>query len=207
MIRYILENDFSTKTPDHIQQMTDSRALFAKELVKNLYENIIYREDFDIADSERASSKFAESILNAKTINQINDSTMVKLPLHISESTIKDTADKLADSISLGWFEEAKWQIVEAKRIEENFTGKDLEKHLAFKFSLFKEFNALDKIQKSDDGSLTEAVIANMDASEKLNLAIRMDAFKNSLSAIGLDITSDKISAKIQEAFDINLIH
>lgn len=224
MITYLFEQDhlersefinsrFREQQANINQNMTpiaEKRELYAKLLVKHLYENMVYREDFETEEKDKASFKFANFIVNSeRVLNNINSKTMNGMPATITEDQIFDLSDSVSDNLTRMWVEDARQQIFEIDTLvvnaEEN--GKKLtENQLSSKFSVFKEFNDLDNIEESNsDADVASAMITNLSPEEKMDLAIKQSAFKNCLENLGVDVNSKIIANRINEEFKRSL--
>lgn len=182
--------------------------LFAKSLVKELYENIVYKEDFDIDPRDAASMLFAESILNYKNVEKVANSFRNRIPAGMTDSEIKEYAKDQADQLTELWAQEAKFQMIEVENLKEECETRNItpsSKYLSEKFGLFREFDDLMSIEKGNDGDFAKAVISEMDNSDKMKLAIRIDTFKNALTSVGIDANEEELNRKVHEAFEKNL--
>lgn len=188
--------------------LESKRELFAKEVVKNLFESFIYNEDFDINEEEKSSTLFADFVLNRSNISNIVKSTTTSFPSSLTESVIKDLAKEASDTLIKAWIEDGRFQMIEMEefinRLSEN--NKEINKDILMKkFPLFREFDYLANVKKSDDCSLTEALINEMTDLERSKLALRINGFKGALNSIGVDVGKESISKRIDEEFEKNL--
>lgn len=224
MITYLFEQDhldrsefinsrFRDKQASINKKMTpiaEKRELYAKLLVKHLYENMVYREEFETDEKDKASFKFANFIVNSeKVLNSISSKTMNGMPVTITEDQIFDLTDSVSDNLTRVWVEDARQQMFEIDNVVANAEEKGrkiTESQLSSRFSLFKEFNALDNIEESNsDADLAAALITNLSPEEKMDLAIKQSAFKNCLENLGVDVKSKVISERINEEFKRSL--
>lgn len=182
--------------------------LFAKSLVKELYENIVYKEDFEIDPRDAASMLFAESILSYKNIEKVAESFKNRIPAGMTDSEIKEYAKTQADQLTEMWAQEAKYQMIEVENLKEECESRNItptSDYISENFSLFREFNDLMTMEKGEDGDFAKAVISEMDNTDKMKLALRIDTFKNALTSVGIDANEDELSKKVHEAFEKNL--
>lgn len=182
--------------------------VFAKSLVSELYENIVYKEDFEISPEESMANLFAESILSYKTVENIAKAYNNRIPASMNNDDLKKYAKDQADQLTEMWAQETKFQMIEIENFKEGCEERGItpsSNFLCENFGLYNEFNNLMNVEKSDDGDFAKAVISEMSNDDKMKLAFRIDTFKNALNSIGVDTSDKDISTKIHEAFEKNL--
>lgn len=193
---------------ESINNIVEKQEKFAKKVVENLYENIVYKEDFEINPEESMANMFAESILNYKTVENIAKVYNNRLPAGMNLDNLKSYAKAEADQLTEMWAQEAKYQMIEIENFTEGCAERGIapsQSYLCENFGLFNEFNNLLNTEKGNDGDFGKAVISEMDNDDKMKLAIRIDTFKNALTSIGVNANDKEISNKIHEAFEKNL--
>lgn len=181
---------------------------FATKVVANLYENIIYKEDFEIKDEDKASVRFARRFVTEGIAHKVCSSILGKTPCNMTESLISESAESAAKNLTKIWVEDAKFQMNEIEVYAESNSLKELpvsEKFLVERFSFFREFDRLKNMTKTADGDVGVALISEMDNKEKMLLAVKINAFKGALGAIGFDTKDQKLSEAIYEEFNKNL--
>ena len=196
------------KTLNPLFEMDNKKMLFARTLVKNIYENIIYKEDFEVEENDSMSSRFANSVITNQVAGEIYKTSISSIPLSAPAERFVEAADILADQLTLDWFDDSRLEMVaadEAIKSNESKGVKVSEGALASKFDVFKEFKVLSEITKTDDGDVSTALISEMSDLEKSKLALKISTFKKCLEAIGIDTKSERMSNIIKEEFNKNL--
>lgn len=191
-----------------IGNIIEKQEKFAKKVVENLYENIVYKEDFEIEYKDKASTRFANKFVTESIANSICKSTLGKIPTNMSDELMTENAKSIADRLTKSWLEDSKYQLIEIENFKETMESRNIplnESIMNEKFGLLKEFNRIHNIQKSEEGDLASALISEMEDKDKMILSMRINAFKGSLDALGFDLNNDKLSTSIYDEFGKNL--
>lgn len=177
---------------------SEKKLQFAKKLVQNLYENSVYREKFEVEEEDKQSYQFANKVVTPKVADTIIANTIKTISPAISEEEINRITDKTADNITELCVHDAKTQIVYInEQVENNSQVKT--KNIKEKFSLYKEFDRISNIKKTDDGNVENFLISEMSQEEIMVQAVKANTFKKSLEHIGLDLSNKTLDDLINE--------
>lgn len=189
-------------------KISESQSIFAKKVVEKLYENIVYKENFDIDSKDKSSTRFSNKFVTESIANKICKSTLGKMPTNMSEETMEESAQFIANNLTKSWTEDSYFQLIEIENFKNTMESKNIqlnEEVMNNKFGLLKEFNKVFNTQKTSDGDVMNALISEMDDKDKMILSMRINAFKGSLDALGFDLNDDKLNNSIYEEFGKNL--
>lgn len=180
--------------------------VYAETFLATLYENIVYAEDFECDLEDLCSYKFARNLLSTQPDlkKKICESTGSKFNSKTSYDVLIDEACASAFSMIKVLFESSSRQMIEVGRLAESEHNVNEEK-LKKMYSLFSEFANLESMNKDENGSLSAALISEMNEDEKMFLALRKDTFKQCLKNVGVDVDTANINKKIDEEFERNL--
>lgn len=188
-----------------LNEFENKKTLYAKSLIKNLYENIVYKEDFEVEESDSLSSKFANIIITGKVANEVFQHSMKTMPTTVTDERVLEMASTVADQLTKDWFEDSKLELIaveEAIANNEKREQKISESALASKFEVFKEFKILSEIKNEENGDVANALISEMTDLDKSKLAIKIATFKKCLEAVGIDTKAERMSKLIKEEFN-----
>lgn len=205
---HLFKNQVSAFSKNEILENEEKYMFYSKKLVKRLFENIVYNEEYDCQEEDKSSYIFSENFVNKSMASKIVNSTMNAFPSSVSFEVLEESAYMNADTLTKMWLEDGKHQLIEVEEYTNVLTEKSIEidnNILKEKFSLFDEFDKLTNIKKDESGDVTKSLISEMSDDEKMKLALRINAFKGSMQSIGFDLDSKELIDAIEREFDKNL--
>lgn len=199
----ILKEQFSTNAALFKKaNNTDKKMEFARKLIQNIYENSLYKENFEVEEEDKQSYVFAKKFVTPAVANQIIESTIKNIAPSITEEEINVITDKTADNITELCIHDAKTQMIyineQIEALGED-SSKVRPKALKEKFSLYKEFDRISNIKKTDDGDVENFLISEMSHEEIMVQAIKTNTFKKSLEHLGIDLSNRTLDSLINE--------
>lgn len=181
---------------------------FVKELMKSLYESAIYKENFDIKEEDKASSRFASFIVSTENPVKIQESIFPAMSKTMTDDVLKKTAEALTETLLRSSVEEAKNHLVEMEALVEKFQQSNKtpsENLLASKYPVYKEFSAI-KHLKEDSMDISNTLLKESDERYKMNFAIKKTAFTHALNLCGIDTKKEKLCERVSTEFKNSII-
>lgn len=208
LTNHLFKHQVSSFNSNPVLENEEKYAFYAKELVKNLFENIVYKEEFECEEQDTSAYQFAETFVTSNMASKIVNSTMKAFPSSVSNEILKECALNNALTLTKMWLEDGKHQLIEVEEYTNTLNEKSLEvdqELIKEKFRLFEEFDKLVNTKKDESGDVTKSLISEMSYDEKMKLALRLNAFKGALESIGFDLKTEDLNKAISREFDKNL--
>lgn len=186
----------------------DKSVFFVKELMKSLYESAIYKENFDIKEEDKASSRFASFIVSTENPVKIQESIFPAMSKTMTEDVLKKTAEALTETLLRSSVEEAKNHLVEIEELNNKFKAHNKtpsESFLTSKYPVYNEYANIKQL-KEDAMDISNTLLKESDESYKMKFAIKKSAFTHALGLCGVDTTKQKICERVSTEFKNSII-